>query len=250
MSPINNNPYWQSRVDMPRKWFWLPKNTEWITIAGANIGKYKQVSIDIPGTYCIIADAIDIDYFQYFANHFGYEVDVNKEVIGQFNTLDDNDVNEYIRLSLKNIPSFNRIKTTENAIQVILYSFGIVAELLYLWTNDYNQNWKEESRSNNQNVRFDIIHTDIETPYYPTPHFNLGINISKTPPSWSNNFDDIIKVFTNIKSINSVMRGISGYFETVKQLPSDPDALGYMLAVRFEGEIKVPKNEIIAYKQY
>ena len=55
---ITKNPYWQSRVDMPRKWFWLPCNTRWITIAGANIGKYKQVSIDIPGTYCIVADAI------------------------------------------------------------------------------------------------------------------------------------------------------------------------------------------------
>lgn len=58
---ITKNPYWQSRVDMPRKWFWLPSNTRWITIAGANIGKYKQVSIDIPGTYCIVADAISIE---------------------------------------------------------------------------------------------------------------------------------------------------------------------------------------------
>ena len=53
---------------MPRKWFWLPSNTRWITIAGSNIGKYKQVSIDIPGTYCIVADAIDIERIMTLTN--------------------------------------------------------------------------------------------------------------------------------------------------------------------------------------
>ena len=65
---INKNPYWQSRIDLPRKWFWLPNNTRWITIAGANIGKYKQISIDIPGTYCIVADAIDIERIMTLTN--------------------------------------------------------------------------------------------------------------------------------------------------------------------------------------
>ncbi len=58
---IDDNPYWKTRVQMPRKWFWIADNSRWITISGANIGTYKQVSIDIPGTYCIIADAIDIE---------------------------------------------------------------------------------------------------------------------------------------------------------------------------------------------
>ena len=58
---VDNNPYWKSRVDIPRKWYWLPKDAQWITISGSNIGHYKQVSIDIPGTYCIIADAIDLE---------------------------------------------------------------------------------------------------------------------------------------------------------------------------------------------
>jgi hypothetical protein len=56
-----HNPYWKNKVDMPRKWFWVPEDPRWITIAGGNIGKYKQISIDIPGVYCIVADAIDIE---------------------------------------------------------------------------------------------------------------------------------------------------------------------------------------------
>jgi hypothetical protein len=58
---MGTDPYWKDRVEVPRKWFWLPSDTRWITIAGSNIGKYKHVSIDVPASYCIIADAIDIE---------------------------------------------------------------------------------------------------------------------------------------------------------------------------------------------
>jgi hypothetical protein len=60
-SIVDNNPYWKSRVDVPRKWYWVPSDARWITISGSNIGRYKHVSIDIPGTYCIVADAIDLE---------------------------------------------------------------------------------------------------------------------------------------------------------------------------------------------
>ena len=185
-------------------------------------------------------DAIDAEYFQYFANHFGYEVDINKETVGEFSisASDDASVNDYIRLSLKNIPSFNKIKTTEDAIQVILFSFGVVAELLYLWTNDYKTVWFQESRSDPINVRNEIPKT--VPAFYPTPHFRIAVNYTKTSPTWTQNYDKIIKVFNNIKSINTVLRGLAGYFEPVIQLPSDPLALGYQFAVSYTGQIEVP----------
>jgi hypothetical protein len=65
---IAQNPYWKSRVDLPRKWFWLPKDPKWITIAGGNIGKYKQTSIDVPGTYCIISDLINMERIMTLTN--------------------------------------------------------------------------------------------------------------------------------------------------------------------------------------
>lgn len=58
---ISKNAYWASRVDIPRKWFWTPKKARSITITGSNIGKYKHRSINIPSTYCIVADLIDIE---------------------------------------------------------------------------------------------------------------------------------------------------------------------------------------------
>lgn len=58
---ISKNIYWASRVDVPRKWYWTPKNSRMITITGTNIGKYKHTSINIPSTYCIVSDLIDIE---------------------------------------------------------------------------------------------------------------------------------------------------------------------------------------------
>lgn len=58
---INSNPRWSAIMDLPRKWFWLPKNERWIEISGKNIGPNGTVHTVIPGTYAIIADAIESD---------------------------------------------------------------------------------------------------------------------------------------------------------------------------------------------
>lgn len=52
------DPYWNSKVDFPRKWFWLPKNPYWIKLEGYNVGPEKHVSTVIPGIYAIICDEI------------------------------------------------------------------------------------------------------------------------------------------------------------------------------------------------
>ena len=58
---IQEHPYWSTLVETPRKWFWLPKNTPWIEVAGTNIGDKKNVHTLIPGIYAVVADAIDIE---------------------------------------------------------------------------------------------------------------------------------------------------------------------------------------------
>ncbi len=52
---------WAHDIDIPRKWHWVPQNTRWIEIKGKNIGNIKERSIQFPGTYCIIADAIEAE---------------------------------------------------------------------------------------------------------------------------------------------------------------------------------------------
>lgn len=58
---IAHSPEWSTKVTFPRKWFVLPTSARWIEITGDNIGATKHHSIQIPGTYCIIADWIDAD---------------------------------------------------------------------------------------------------------------------------------------------------------------------------------------------
>lgn len=55
------NPEWADVIDVPRKWHWLPKESRSLTIQGYNIGTRNQQSIEIPNTYAIIADAIEVE---------------------------------------------------------------------------------------------------------------------------------------------------------------------------------------------
>lgn len=58
---VQSDPEWADLVDLPRKWYLLPTATRWLTIQGQNMGSKNIRSIDIPATYCIVADAIDIE---------------------------------------------------------------------------------------------------------------------------------------------------------------------------------------------
>ena len=50
---------WKDHVEIPRKWFWLPKHSHHIIISGENIGPLKTVHTTVPSIYAIIADKID-----------------------------------------------------------------------------------------------------------------------------------------------------------------------------------------------
>ncbi len=97
---IEADSYWSSKVQLPYKGFWLPKNPEWIVIEGYNIGSQERIKMTIPGIYGVFCDEIkwkkpftlsDINDRQEaislsnFLNHridshinnFGYEVQTN-----------------------------------------------------------------------------------------------------------------------------------------------------------------------------
>lgn len=58
---IAQSPVWAHKVDIPRKWYWLPTTRPWIKITGKHIGGLDEITTTIPGTYCVIADAIESD---------------------------------------------------------------------------------------------------------------------------------------------------------------------------------------------
>lgn len=56
---ITQFPQWADHLELPRKWFWLPKEQKNIVLHGKNIGGMAEVRTKIPSTYAIIADKID-----------------------------------------------------------------------------------------------------------------------------------------------------------------------------------------------
>ena len=58
---LQSNKHWAKRVDVPRKWFWLPKKNNILQLDGYNIGGHKHITREYPGTYAIVADAINFD---------------------------------------------------------------------------------------------------------------------------------------------------------------------------------------------
>ena len=188
---------------------------------------------------------LDAEYFQFFADHFGYEIDINKNSIGLFSTTEDeSEIDEYIRLSLKNMPNFNRLKSSEDAISIMLFSFGVIADIIYLWTNDYDKNWSGESRYNLINVKNEI--PDSSVSYYPTPHFRISVNYTQTAPSWVENFNKIVDAVNNIRPLNTVFKEFNGYFEPVYQDPkTDELAFGYFTAVKVRGSMFIEWDQKI-----
>ncbi len=55
---IESDPYWSSKITLPRKWFWAPPRNNTMEIVGTNLGEQGTQHINIPGVYCVIADEI------------------------------------------------------------------------------------------------------------------------------------------------------------------------------------------------
>lgn len=60
---IENNRYWKTLIDTPRKWYWRPAQVRYFDVLGDNIGDKPQ-AMSLPGIYAIICDTIESDgYF-------------------------------------------------------------------------------------------------------------------------------------------------------------------------------------------
>lgn len=158
-------------------------------------------------------DLIDLDYIQFFAKNLGYNININRgEVIGDhfgnvgsvedMSTVDER---KYLRFVVKNLPNWYKIKTTKNAIKVMLYSFGLVGDLVEMYTKDYDMNY------NNWIMVNDNLN-NVDDSWYPTPHFSLLIDLDS---SLDIAFDikrkeKIINAIDSIRPINTVFRRLSG----------------------------------------
>ena len=172
-------------------------------------------------------DLVDIEYIQRLANLLGYGVLINKSGVSDntlgFNAQTEEDINRYLRFVVSNLPNWYKIKTTRDAVKVLLYSFGIVGDIIYRWTSDnvtsanpttggYGNDsslWQEPDPELDVYVAI----KNIPDNYFPTPHFNIQIDANNTPPAWFDNIDNIIAALETIRPINNVFHSVSIIFQ-------------------------------------
>lgn len=159
---------------------------------------------------------IDIQYIQFFASNLGYNVNISRDEVGISGTSDNfgttefagecsaTDINKYLRFVVENLPTWYKIKTTRNAIKVMLYSFGLVADIIQYFSNDYNINWISDFEGNLQN---------IPNNWYPTPHFAVYVNfdLSSDISFEIARRQKVVRAIESIRPINTVFKRLVGY---------------------------------------
>ena len=167
-------------------------------------------------------DLIDIDFIQHFANYLGYNVTLSRQDLGiiiaqnadnegiDFDTLSDSEQkeieNKYLRFIVRNLPNWYRIKTTRSAINVLLYSFGLIADLQHFFTNNY--------ANPNAFILEGISNNEIPNSHFRTPHFMVTTDLDKSLPNFTldtTKLNSIIETILSVKPINTVFRGLNGF---------------------------------------
>lgn len=156
---------------------------------------------------------VDIEFIQMLASTLGYDVDLNSAELGVLQGQDPNDVcvqedmNRYLRFVVQNLPNWYKLKTTRDSIRIVLYSFGLVGDLITLWTKNYSTN-DEDWLFFKDGI--DDIST-IPSDYFPTPHFAITIKINESSIINEETRKSLIKAINSIRPVNTVFDSILGY---------------------------------------
>ncbi len=159
-------------------------------------------------------DKIDSEYMYQYANMLGYDIGINKSQIGTFSSSTGNYSDTFeqyqdkcLRFILGDIPNWYSIKTTRNAVKIMLLSYGMIGDIVENYTLDYNLFWKQNK------VRYDqYVSNDISKEWYPTPHISVGIDLNNTPyeNAYSDSIKNIISSMESIRPANVVIDSLQG----------------------------------------
>jgi len=170
---------------------------------------------------------VDIEFIQRIANFMGYNVNVHRSNITDLTSAVSisDETNQYLRFVVSNLPNWYQIKSTRNAVKVLFYSFGLVGDLIYRWTTDklssstnhpelsgYGNDpsfWREEDPNDTTTSSVG----QLPEHWFPTPHFIVRVNANRTPATWIEDIDNIVKAVESIRPINDVFDTIQVIFQ-------------------------------------
>lgn len=161
-------------------------------------------------------ELIDAEYINYFASYLGFSLDFTSDTLVNILNTDPNYAllteegkeiarQDYLRFIVTNIPSWYRIKSTNNALNILMYSFGIAAQIKQYYTDNYNNFTRYRQQSSG---------TIIPNTFYETPHFTVYTDLDASESSVANDvtkLDAIVNAVNSVRPINTVFDGITGY---------------------------------------
>jgi hypothetical protein len=148
---------------------------------------------------------IDIEYIQFFAKNMGYDININYAEFGEFGSPSDlcseSDKNRYLRFMVSNLPNWYNIKSTNDMVKIMLYSFGLVGDIATLYSDGVL--WKYDDSG-------DLI--TIPDSWYPTSHFVVKVDIDRMIDGNQyltiENLNKVIRAVMGIKPLNEVFKGL------------------------------------------
>jgi hypothetical protein len=100
-----------------------------------------------------------IDLIQLYAENLGYDVGLNRgeipTIIGADPIAAEIEANKYLRFMTSQLPEWYKVKTSRPSLKVMLYSFGLIGDVVYYYTKKYTD---LIARDNNQ-ILFDRLNT-------------------------------------------------------------------------------------------
>lgn len=196
------------------------------------------------------ARLIDFELLQYFAEHLGWDVRIN---LSDFNQSDlytsknsslmtpeeaEEAVMKDVRAFVENLPNWYRMKGTTDAVKFILYTFGLVADIIQFYTEDYSNNRQKwattdvyyntayyQTKASNRNEVIEDF-SKIPDEWYPTPHFQIRYSINDSYTIYNelftneSRFKALVSAIHSAKPINTVFSGITGIFRTKQEYVS------------------------------
>jgi hypothetical protein len=167
-------------------------------------------------------DLIDAEYINYFASYLGFSLDFTSDTLVGILNADPNYASlteegkesarqDYLRFILNNIPAWYRIKSTDNALNILMYSFGIAAQVKQYYTSNYKDF---------TDFRYQSTGVVVPSNYYETPHFTVLTNLDENTENITvdiTKLDAIVNAVNSMKPINTVFDGITGFVTRICQ---------------------------------
>jgi len=130
--------------------------------------------------------------------------------------MSDDEVMRVIKYVMKTLPTYNKIKGTSNAIEMILKMFSLSCKIINLWhTTKREENGKDLIHSK---AFVEEIAIDDFTEYYLTSRFNVEVYFSELSfVEFTKNVNLFVRLIDSVKPVTRILNQISYVVDELRE---------------------------------